>query len=621
MADEYVRIVGQSSDTTDAGGSYSLPVSSSGTHSVNATLEGPFAKVWDQSGVDFAHTQTCNTTSACNWTWSEDTTTTVEETDGITVFYHLNLLHDQFYRDILGYYWIYPWTGTSQMQATVNHSFGNAYAGNPIQFGNDPFARSSDVVYHEATHNVMYHLFGNWIGYSYGYGTEGAAMDEGLADYFSCAFTNDSQMGEGFTSAPRNLDNTLQYPYPYSGGAHQNGQIIAGAVWDLRTDFGLVPNDVDRLAFEALNIMSTGSYQYYFSDPGHSNFLSSLLLADDDNYNVLDGTPHDRQIFQAFRNHDILPRDVYCRDSSADSGDIPSPIPFWTSPDIIVDAPPYYSGSGDPTSEDPELGSINKVHIRVRNLGYLAVSQCTVKLYYANPSTGLTWPGDWHYIAEAKVNNLQPVDTDADGEKVVIDWKPSGTGTGHRCLLVRVECDQDIITEEGNVRQDNNIAQKNIHIVDNVTVSQAQFVLYADQPVEPSPLRARRSLRFSFPRIDLRVRELKAIVVIPDTVKVFVDETSPYVKKVPVKGGFPFPGGKFAWEVTIPASAFQPDPSKPIREIEVPFSCSRKAQVTMTFESAESVSHPIRPSETILRIMETRGREVIGGLDYHLRIR
>ena len=85
-------------------------------------------------------------------------------------------------------------------------------------------------------------------------------MDEGFADYFSCAFTNDSQLGEGFSPSPRNLDNTLQYPYPYSGGAHQNGQIIAGAVWDLRTDFGLVPNDVDKLAFEALNIMTTNPY-------------------------------------------------------------------------------------------------------------------------------------------------------------------------------------------------------------------------------------------------------------------------------------------------------------------------------------------------------------------------
>lgn len=624
MANEDVQIIGQSSDTTDAGGSYTLAVSSAGTHLVNATLEGSFSKVWDQSGVNLTHTGNCGTTSACNWTWSEDAGTTVEETDGINVFYHLNLLHDQFYQGILGYNWIYHWTGTSQMQATVNHSFSNAYAGNPIMFGTDPYARSSDVVYHEATHNIMHHLFGNWIGYSYGYGTEGAAMDEGFADYFSCAFTNDSQFGEGFSSSPRNLDNTLQYPYPYSGGAHQNGQIIGGAVWDLRTDFGLVPNDVDKLAFETLNIMTTNPHQYYFSDPGQSNFLSSLLSADDNNSNLSDGTPHDREIFQAFRNHDILPRDVYCRDSSADSGDVSSPVPFWTSPDIMVDAPPYYSGSGDPAHEDPELGSVNKVHIRVRNLGYLAISQCTVKLYYANPSTGLTWPGDWHYITEATVNNLQPVETDADGKKVVIDWTPSGTGMGHRCLFVRVECNQDIITEEGNVRQDNNIAQKNIHIVDNVKVSQAQFVLYPDQHVESSPLGVRRSLSFSFPRINPRVRELKAVVVIPDTVKIFVDETlRPYVKRVPVEGVFPFWGSKYVWEVTISPSAFQPDPFnlRKIREIKVPFSCSRKARVTMTFESRELIPELTRPSATILRIMETQGRKVIGGLDYHLKIK
>jgi hypothetical protein len=620
MANEDVQIVGQSSDTTDAAGNYSLAVSSSGSHTVNTTLEGPFAKVWDQSGVDFSLAGNCNTSSPCNLTWSEDPGTTVEETDGINVFYHLNLLHDQFYKDILGYYWIHAWSGTSQMRATVNHSFSNAYAGNPIEFGIDAFARSSDVIYHEATHNVMYHLFGNWIGYSYGYGTEGAAMDEGFADYFSCAFTNDSRMGEGYSSSPRDMDNTMQYPYPYSGGAHNNGQIIAGAVWDLRTDFGLVPNDVDKLAFEALNIMSTGSFQYYFSDPGHSNLLSSLLLADDNNYNLLDGTPHDRQIFQAFRNHDLLPCDVYCRDSSADSGDVPNGVPFWTSPDIIVDALPYYSGTGDPAHEDPELGSVNKVHVRIRNLGYLTVSECTVKLYYANPSTGLTWPSHWQYIGEAKINNLQPVDADADGKKVVIDWKPSGTGTGHRCLFVRVECDEDIITEEGNVRQDNNIAQKNIHIVDNVKVSQAQFILYPDLPFRRVPLRPQRSLKFSFPRIDPQVRELKATVVVPDKVKIFVDDSiKPYVKRVRVENGFPLVGRKYVWEITIPTSVFRRDPFKPVREIEIPFSCSSKVRVTMTFESKEMMPEPLRPTVTVLRIAEARGRRIIGGLDYHLK--
>ena len=170
------------------------------------------------------------------------------------------------------------------------------------------------------------------------------------------------------------------------------------------------------------------------------------------------------------------------------------------------------------------------------------------------------------------------------------------------------------------MRQDNNIAQKNIHIVDNVKVSQAQFVLYPDRRLGRLPFRPQRSLKFSFPRINPRVRELKAIVVVPDKVKIFVNESlKPYVKRVLVGNGFPLVGRKYVWEITIPTSVFQPDPFKPIREIEVPFSCSSKVRVTMTFESKESIPGPNRPAATVLRIAEAQGRKIIGGLDYQLK--
>ena len=600
LANDSVYVTGGGRTATDASGNYTITGLSSGTHIVNSRLEGPFVKVYDYSGADFTLSQSCGTSSPCNWTWIENATTTIEETDGINVFYHLNLLHDLFYQGVLGYSWTNAWTSTPQMQARVNGSFNNAYAGNPITFGNDPFARSSDVVYHEANHNVIYYIFGDWIGFSYGSFTEGYALDEGFADYFACTFTNDSRMGEGY-GGTRDLDNTIQYSLPYTHEGHYGGQIIAGAVWDLRTKFGLTANNVDNLAFLTLNTMATKPYQYYFSDPTHSNFFTSMLEADDNNSNLLDGTPHDREIFQAFRNHDLLPRDVYCRDSNADNGNIPSSVPFWTSPDIMVDAPPYYTGSGDPPHEDPELGDLNKVHIRVRNLGYLNVTQCKVKLYWANPSTGLSWPTNWNYIDEATINNLQPVDTDPDGKKVIIDWTPTGTGTGHRCLFVRVECDEDIITEEGNVKNDNNIAQKNINIVDINGAPPAEFFL---NPL-PKGITAERNLKIVF--LDAPP-EVKTVLRIPGRVKIEGRKDPDRILKKR-DGCLVILPGRTWWEVTaVPAD----------REVIVPkFSCKQTERVKLIIEAPEGTP---RGTKFTLRIIEEWNGVTIGGLDYLVRL-
>ncbi len=46
-----------------------------------------------------------------------------------------------------------------------------------------PWAHSSDVIYHEYTHNTIYHVYGGWIGDPNNEALEGSAMDEGLADY------------------------------------------------------------------------------------------------------------------------------------------------------------------------------------------------------------------------------------------------------------------------------------------------------------------------------------------------------------------------------------------------------------------------------------------------------
>lgn len=268
-------------------------------------LIGPYAQVRDFDDSAFAGDIGCRVGIACDFNW------TSPDLDHINVFSHINALHD-WYLGRLSYPWENPWAGSPRFNAEVNHPFANAYAGDPMAFGTDDFARSSDVVYHECTHNVLYALFGGWIGFP-AFFEESYAFDEGFGDYFASAITEDPLHGEGY-GGTRTLDNDMQYPSKatYNLEGHSGGPIIAGAAWDLRLALQARLGDAsggelaDNLVFDALIVMATMPRDYFFSDPRESNFLSALYLADDDNHDLLDGVPHFWEIQHTFSNHNLL---------------------------------------------------------------------------------------------------------------------------------------------------------------------------------------------------------------------------------------------------------------------------------------------------------------------------
>jgi hypothetical protein len=155
--------------------------------------------------------------------------------------------------------------------------------------------------------------------------------------------------------------------------------------------------------------------------------------------------------------------DVMVRDHINDNGSVPSNPngePFWMSPDIIV-RHEADGQTGETDFQNPTFGQTNYVYVTVRNIGTQDASNVTVNVYWGDPALLLAWPDSWHLIGATTV------DVPAGGQAVTpeIAWSnlPS---PGHRCLLVRLVTDQDPITNEGNVPGDNNIAQRNLHILD-----------------------------------------------------------------------------------------------------------------------------------------------------------
>ncbi|MEZ5355558.1 MAG: M36 family metallopeptidase [Bryobacteraceae bacterium] len=123
-------------------------------------------------------------------------------------------------------------------------------------------ALDGDVVTHEYAHGVTDRMLGRGTDVSCMAGYQSAAMSEGWSDYFASSSFN-SPVAGAYVSAntQRGLrrfsyaDNPLRYSD--LGGArgyepHDDGEVWAAALWDLRTVLGAAL--ADRLIFEALRV-------------------------------------------------------------------------------------------------------------------------------------------------------------------------------------------------------------------------------------------------------------------------------------------------------------------------------------------------------------------------------
>ncbi|MEG8947935.1 T9SS type A sorting domain-containing protein [Rosettibacter firmus] len=208
-------------------------------------------------------------------------------TDGTNLRWHASVMHDYFKNT-------FNYTGMDyQIGAYINcGEYTNGAAnGTDILFGiqdGQQWARSSDVIYHEYTHNVIYHIYGGWIGDPNEYFTQASAMDEGLADYFACTKNNDPNQAED-VGVNRNLNNN--YTWDSTRGAHWNGQVIGSACWDLRQSVG--QSIADNLFFKALQVTPHARTI--------SDFEYNVFVVDNNYYNH----SHTSQIYQAFAGHGI----------------------------------------------------------------------------------------------------------------------------------------------------------------------------------------------------------------------------------------------------------------------------------------------------------------------------
>ncbi|MCA9290067.1 MAG: hypothetical protein KDA25_03000, partial [Phycisphaerales bacterium] len=149
------------------------------------------------------------------------------------------------------------------------------------------------IVHHEYGHHLV------------NVGGSGQGMyGEGMGDTIGVCISDTPELALGFfgdcNEPLRNADNTLQYPC--SGEIHFCGQLIAGAVWDTRNEL-IVTEPDDYL--DILSSLTVNSILLHNGNSIDPSITIDFLTLDDDNGDILDGTPHYSEIAAGFGAHNL----------------------------------------------------------------------------------------------------------------------------------------------------------------------------------------------------------------------------------------------------------------------------------------------------------------------------
>ena len=231
----------------------------------------------------------------------------------LSAYYHINIVHD-YMKTKFPEFDKLDFPLPANIDIDLNGKDCNAfYDGTSLNFLSpsaacNSFAQVGDIIYHEYGHaisDMFYIRQGSFF--------ENHAMGEGYADIWAMGITKKPILGVGgrkFSASQyfRRYDKKKKvYPVDIIGEEHNDGEIIAGAWWDLGQKLGDLSRMMDLFSQTYYGLVSgpDGTEGQVFFD-----ILVEVLQADDasiyggDN-DITNGTPNDKDIIDAFSNHGI----------------------------------------------------------------------------------------------------------------------------------------------------------------------------------------------------------------------------------------------------------------------------------------------------------------------------
>ncbi|GDX82542.1 hypothetical protein LBMAG42_43530 [Deltaproteobacteria bacterium] len=225
--------------------------------------------------------------------------------DDITYSAANTLHHFHQVWDWLGDRWpTHGWLGR-QVQANVDMSSGscNAYytSGTVNFFASsgvcNATGRIASVVYHEIGHGIHEYILAG--------GTFASDVSEGSADFVSATILDDPTISAGFYvdgSAIRELETDRVYPTDVTGEVHNDGLIWASFLWDLREAW--TTTYAYDAGVELTDALFLGALE---QGPELTDLLEAVLVADDDDGDWSNGTPHDCELIDLLTLHGLGP--------------------------------------------------------------------------------------------------------------------------------------------------------------------------------------------------------------------------------------------------------------------------------------------------------------------------
>lgn len=365
---DHNMVVNGVTTVTDRNGNYA----SSGSGQVTVMLRGPYARIERQDGTNATITQTVANNTTYNVLWNSTNSTLAERTTFYNVVRARRFILDM---DTVITALDYQMPCRVGVNAVCNANFDgtnlNFYRSGTSTSGTCPATgEMPDVVMHEYGHAVNEK---SYVQFGVPAGMVNGALHEGLADVNAAMILDRSEIGVGFFGANtvlRNTNNTNKYPDDIVNQVHTDGLILGGAVWDMRLGIGI------QRARLITHFARHGKPDDTNTGLAFTKYFLEVLAADDNDGNLVNGTPNASQIVPAFAKHGIPSGMLSITHTPVASVAGGTPIPM----------------SADVTTALAEI-TAQSVLVKYRLRGQSTWSTATLTLSAGNQAATSTWSG------------------------------------------------------------------------------------------------------------------------------------------------------------------------------------------------------------------------------------
>jgi hypothetical protein len=171
------------------------------------------------------------------------------------------------------------------------------------------FYSASSGCRNSAYSTLITHEYGHYIVQQLGLGQ--GAFGEGFGDAFAMLVCDTPVVGEDFFANGEDMRDpaSANRQYPCSGDAHYCGELLAGIWWDmyqnLSASYGAAGREIAAQLFVDWAQITLGGAGPDFQNSAHPLTAVEVLLADDDDFDLSNGTPNYDDICAAFAQHGI----------------------------------------------------------------------------------------------------------------------------------------------------------------------------------------------------------------------------------------------------------------------------------------------------------------------------